>query len=145
MNLVSFEYVACQEEHHGVLVLSEFAGAASFMREGSIPFHPANTTEMSEAIYRALNLDEEERKNKYEYLRDFVNTHTRYVWFFLDATTASPTDHSWTVQNGAKHSPISCHSVASVRETHADRMGIVKDHLKLQVSSSRNAYYCCLK
>lgn len=77
MNLVSFEYVACQEKKHGVLVLSEFAGAASFMREGSIPFHPANKTEMSEAIYRALNLDEEERKCKYEYLRDFVNTNTR--------------------------------------------------------------------
>ena len=28
MNLVSYEYVACQQENHGVLVLSEFAGAA---------------------------------------------------------------------------------------------------------------------
>ena len=28
MNLVSYEYVACQRERHGVLVLSEFAGAA---------------------------------------------------------------------------------------------------------------------
>ncbi|KAJ5101325.1 hypothetical protein NUU61_003547, partial [Penicillium alfredii] len=80
MNLVSFEYVACQEKKHGVLVLSEFAGAASFMREGSIPFHPANKTEMSEAIYRALNLDKEERKRKYEYLRDFVNTNTSAKW-----------------------------------------------------------------
>ena len=79
MNLVSFEYVACQEKRHGVLVLSEFAGAASFMREGSILFHPANKTELSEAIFRALNLSDEERKQKYEYLRDFVNTHTRFV------------------------------------------------------------------
>ncbi|KAJ5691870.1 hypothetical protein N7462_001293 [Penicillium macrosclerotiorum] len=80
MNLVSFEYVACQEKRHGVLVLSEFAGAASFMREGSVPFHPANTTEMSEALYSALNLDPAERKRKYEYLRDFVNTHTSAEW-----------------------------------------------------------------
>ncbi|KAJ5820570.1 hypothetical protein N7474_006161 [Penicillium riverlandense] len=79
MNLVSFEYVACQEKRHGVLVLSEFAGAASFMRDGSIPFHPANTTELSEAIFRALNLDPSERKNKYKYLRDFVNFNTRSV------------------------------------------------------------------
>ena len=28
MNLVSYEYVACQDGNHGVLVLSEFAGAA---------------------------------------------------------------------------------------------------------------------
>lgn len=78
MNLVSFEYVACQAERHGVLVLSEFAGAATFMCEGSISFHPANTTEMSEAITKALNLDPAERKAKYEYLRDFVNKNTRY-------------------------------------------------------------------
>jgi trehalose 6-phosphate synthase len=77
MNLVSFEYVACQAERHGVLVLSEFAGAATFMRDGSIPFHPANTTEMSESIAKALNLDPAERKRKYEYLRDFVNKNTR--------------------------------------------------------------------
>lgn len=78
MNLVSFEYVACQAKKHGVLVLSEFAGAASFMRKGSIPFHPANKTEMSEALYNALVLDQAERTRKYEFLRDFVNTNTRY-------------------------------------------------------------------
>ncbi|KAJ5152666.1 uncharacterized protein N7482_009144 [Penicillium canariense] len=80
MNLVSFEFVACQEKRQGVLVLSEFAGAASFMREGSISFHPANTTEMSEALYAALKLDPDERRRKYEYLRDFVNTHTSAKW-----------------------------------------------------------------
>ncbi|KAJ5223179.1 uncharacterized protein N7469_009419 [Penicillium citrinum] len=80
MNLVSFEYVACQAERHGVLVLSEFAGAATFMSEGSIPFHPANTTEMSEAISKGLNLDAAERKRKYEYLRDFVNKNTSARW-----------------------------------------------------------------
>lgn len=79
MNLVSFEYVACQEKKHGVLVLSEFAGAAAFMREGSVPFHPSNKTEMSDALFRALNIDEVERKRKYEYLRDFVNKNTRWV------------------------------------------------------------------
>ena len=77
MNLVAFEYVACQEKNHGVLILSEFAGASSFMQEGSISFHPANKSEMSEAIFKALNLDDAERKQKYERLRDFVNTHTR--------------------------------------------------------------------
>ena len=79
LNLVSFEYVACQEKKHGVLILSEFAGAASFMREGSILFHPANKTEMSEAIFKALTLSKEERKRNYERLHDFVNTHTRFV------------------------------------------------------------------
>ncbi|CAI7601565.1 unnamed protein product [Penicillium bialowiezense] len=80
MNLVAFEYVACQRERHGVLVLSEFAGASSFMSKGSISFHPANKTEMSEAIFKALTLDASERKSKYEYLRDFVNHNTSAKW-----------------------------------------------------------------
>ncbi|KAJ5550234.1 hypothetical protein N7461_004932 [Penicillium sp. DV-2018c] len=80
MNLVAFEYVACQQDRHGVLVLSEFAGAASFMTNGSIPFHPANKTEMSEALYSALNLDPDERKVKYERLRDFINANTSAKW-----------------------------------------------------------------
>ncbi|KAJ5886073.1 uncharacterized protein N7473_008747 [Penicillium subrubescens] len=80
MNLVSFEYVACQDKKKGVLVLSEFAGSATFMRDGSIPFHPANTTEMSEALYAALNLGAEERQQKHEFLREFVNTHTSAKW-----------------------------------------------------------------
>ena len=28
MNLVSYEYIACQQDRKGVLILSEFAGAA---------------------------------------------------------------------------------------------------------------------
>jgi trehalose 6-phosphate synthase len=96
MNLVAFEYVACQQEHHGVLVLSEFAGAASFMTNGSIPFHPANKTEMSEAIFNALNLDPGERKAKYEYLRGFVNTNTRFEGFpaFI-LSVADPGSAKW--------------------------------------------------
>lgn len=92
MNLVSFEYVACQAKRHGVLVLSEFAGAAAFMREGSIPFHPANTTEMSESIAKALNLDPTERRRKYEYLRDFVNKNTRQDIGFLSLHCGIATD-----------------------------------------------------
>lgn len=34
MNLVSYEYVACQSDNAGVLVLSEFAGAAQSLGAG---------------------------------------------------------------------------------------------------------------
>ena len=37
MNLVSFEYIACQEKNRGVLVLSEFAGAAQALALHSPP------------------------------------------------------------------------------------------------------------
>lgn len=51
MNLVSYEYVACQMRNHGVLVLSEFAGAAQSLGAGSILVNPWNINELSQAIY----------------------------------------------------------------------------------------------
>ncbi|KAF9892992.1 hypothetical protein FE257_012403 [Aspergillus nanangensis] len=78
MNLVSFEYIACQAERHGVLALSEFAGAASFMKQGSITFHPVNITQIAEAIEKAINMSKEDRKRRYEGLREFIVTYTRY-------------------------------------------------------------------
>lgn len=42
MNLVSYEYIACQhgKQHPGVLILSEFAGAAQSLGAGSIRVNP---------------------------------------------------------------------------------------------------------
>lgn len=36
MNLVAYEYIATQQEKHGVLILSEFAGAAQSLKGSSI-------------------------------------------------------------------------------------------------------------
>lgn len=80
MNLVSFEYVACQAQRHGVLLLSEFAGAASFMKEGCITFHPANMSEMVDAIHQAVTMSDEDRKSRYETLRHFIETNTSAKW-----------------------------------------------------------------
>lgn len=79
MNLVCFEYVACQAKKHGVLVLSEFAGASSFMNGGCITFHPANTKELSDAIYRAITMKPDERESNYNQLRRFIDKNTRFV------------------------------------------------------------------
>ncbi|KAB8239207.1 trehalose-6-phosphate synthase [Aspergillus alliaceus] len=80
MNLVASEYVACQENKHGVLVLSELAGAASFMSGGSVTFHPSSVKELSDAVHKALTMDEKEKKERYEELREFITTHTSAKW-----------------------------------------------------------------
>lgn len=77
MNLVASEYVACQEARHGVLVLSEFTGAASFLNRGSILFNPSSAEGLSAALYKAITMGQDERRKNYEELRDFVTTHTR--------------------------------------------------------------------
>lgn len=58
MNLVSYEYVACQREKTGVLILSEFAGAAQSLGAGSILVNPWNISDMASAIEEVrLNLN----------------------------------------------------------------------------------------
>lgn len=79
MNLVASEYVACQDERHGVLVLSELAGTASFMNVGSIIFNPSRMDQMSGALYRAVMMAAKEREERYRSLIHFVTTHTRYI------------------------------------------------------------------
>lgn len=82
MNLVASEYVACQEARHGVLVLSEFTGAAVFMKRGSLLFNPSNVEGLSNALYGAVTMQKKDRKKMYEELRAFVTTNTRLVVFF---------------------------------------------------------------
>ncbi len=53
MNLVSYEFIACQAENHGVLVLSEFAGAAQSLGAGSLLVNPWNVNDVSHAILEA--------------------------------------------------------------------------------------------
>ncbi|KAL2846333.1 glycosyl transferase [Aspergillus pseudodeflectus] len=80
MNLVAAEYVACQKDRHGVLVLSELAGAASFMGTGSITFNPSSTQQLSDAVYQAATMDKEEKRRRYEQLEEFVTTNTSAKW-----------------------------------------------------------------
>lgn len=65
MNLVSFEYVACQRNHAGVLILSEFAGAAQSLGAGAILVNPWNVNDMASAIDYALNMSDQERKERH--------------------------------------------------------------------------------
>jgi trehalose 6-phosphate synthase len=83
MNLVAAEYVACQKDRYGVLVLSELAGAAAFMGEGSITFNPSSAQQLTDSIYKAATMNREEKKEMYEKLAEFVFTNTRYVCLLL--------------------------------------------------------------
>jgi trehalose 6-phosphate synthase/phosphatase len=68
MNLVAKEFVACQVDDPGVLVLSRLAGASVTMRE-ALPVNPYNIDETAEAVHRALNMSEEERASRMTALR----------------------------------------------------------------------------
>ncbi|KAA0086267.1 alpha,alpha-trehalose-phosphate synthase (UDP-forming) [Paraburkholderia sp. T12-10] len=66
MNLVAKEYVAAQNpDDPGVLVLSEFAGAAAELC-GALIVNPHDIVGMSEALERALSMPLAERKQRHE-------------------------------------------------------------------------------
>ncbi|MBW2242603.1 MAG: bifunctional alpha,alpha-trehalose-phosphate synthase (UDP-forming)/trehalose-phosphatase [Deltaproteobacteria bacterium] len=68
MNLVAKEYVACQVDDPGVLILSRMAGAAETMRE-ALQVNPFDLDGTAEAIHRALTMDEEERASRIAAMR----------------------------------------------------------------------------
>lgn len=80
MNLVSYEYVACQDSKKGVLILSEFAGAAQSLGAGAILVNPWNITEVAAAIGQALNMSAEEREKRHRHNFSHVTTHTAQEW-----------------------------------------------------------------
>lgn len=79
MNLVSYEYIACQQENNGVLVLSEFAGAAQSLN-GALIVNPWNTEELSDAINESLTLPSEKKAFNFQRLFEYISKYTSGYW-----------------------------------------------------------------
>jgi trehalose-6-phosphate synthase len=79
MNLVSYEYICCQRENHGVLILSEFAGAAQSLN-GSIIINPWNTEDLADAIYQALTMPKSVKEENHRKLYRYVTKFTAAYW-----------------------------------------------------------------
>jgi trehalose 6-phosphate synthase len=71
MNLVAHEYAAARTDDDGVLVLSEFAGAAKYL-EGAVLVNPYDVDSTTSAIHRALTMKPSERKRRMRALRTEV-------------------------------------------------------------------------
>lgn len=78
MNLVSFEYIASQQKRKGVLILSEFAGAAQSLN-GALVVNPWNTEELAKAYQEAMSMDDNQRDQKFDKLYKYITKYTRYV------------------------------------------------------------------
>jgi trehalose 6-phosphate synthase/phosphatase len=91
MNLVAKEFCAARPDEEGVLVLSEFAGAATELREAVI-VNPYDVEGMADAIERALEMPVEERRKRMRALRTQVKARDVHWWasHFLDTLQAMP-------------------------------------------------------
>ena len=79
MNLVAKEYVACHAEREGVLILSEFAGAAQELREALL-VNPYDLEAIRRQIEHALSMPSEERRRRMIALAQRVATRDIRWW-----------------------------------------------------------------
>jgi len=91
MNLVAKEYVASQLDNGGVLILSEFAGAAAELRT-ALHVNPHDVDGMAEAMARALEMPVADTQPRMQAMRRVVRKHTVHDWArrFLEALAAYP-------------------------------------------------------
>ncbi|MGD2131925.1 MAG: trehalose-6-phosphate synthase [Maricaulaceae bacterium] len=93
MNLVCKEFVMAQDgDDPGVLILSEFAGAAERLR-GALVVNPHNTAAVAEAMHRALNMPLDQRIARWERLRSTIVEEDIAWWrerFLNDLAQAAP-------------------------------------------------------
>jgi trehalose-6-phosphate synthase len=90
MNLVAKEFCAAQIEERGVVVISEFAGAAAELRHGALVINPNDLAGIAEAIHQACVMPVEEKLSRMRLLRDIIRSHNVQGWAesFLQAALA---------------------------------------------------------
>ena len=88
MNLVAKEFVAASVDEDGVLVLSEFAGAADELKQAII-INPHDIDGLKQAIVAAIEMPESERRRRMRALRRKLHENTVDHWSksFLDTLT----------------------------------------------------------
>jgi len=95
MNLVAKEYLACQQQSDGALILSEFAGAAQELPNSFI-VNPYNVHEVVQALKKALRLSRAEKEKMIKPMKERVIKYDARYWadsFFQDLTAGI--DSGW--------------------------------------------------
>jgi trehalose 6-phosphate synthase len=84
LNLVAKE-APLVNEHDGVLILSENAGAHEELGDWALSINPFDVAGQADAIHRALEMPAEERRDRIDAIRAWVTEHDLSAW--IDAQT----------------------------------------------------------
>jgi alpha,alpha-trehalose-phosphate synthase [UDP-forming] len=79
MNLVAKEFIAARSDERGVLVLSQFTGAARELRDALL-VNPYDIDRTADAIRLALEMEPEEKKLRMRRMRKAIREHNIYRW-----------------------------------------------------------------
>ena len=79
MNLVAKEFVASQVEQRGVLICSEFAGAAEAL-DTALLINPYDTERVADTLKHAIEMSREEKAHRMARLQMHIAEHNIYKW-----------------------------------------------------------------
>ena len=79
MNTTSLEYVVCQRDNAGPLILSEFSGTAGSLKD-AIHINPWDLTDVAHQIHHALAMPVDQRISTQKQLYDHVTNHNFQSW-----------------------------------------------------------------
>jgi trehalose 6-phosphate synthase/phosphatase len=80
MNLVAKEYCASNVDETGVLILSEFAGAAAQLHHSALLVNPYDVEAVADTIHRAFSMPVDERKRRMGSLRRSIKRQNVFHW-----------------------------------------------------------------
>ena len=79
MNLVAKEYLVCQRENTGLLILSEFAGAAEELF-GAFRVNPYDAGAVADTLSAALAMPREARQTRNQAMREYIIRYDAQHW-----------------------------------------------------------------
>jgi trehalose 6-phosphate synthase len=79
MNLVAKEFVASQVERKGVLICSEFAGAAEAL-DNALLINPYDVEGVADTLKQAIEMSAEERGQRMARLQEHISEYNIYKW-----------------------------------------------------------------
>lgn len=79
MNTTALEYVVCQRDNHGPLIISEFSGTAGSLGD-ALHINPWDLSGTADAIDIALSMTAEEKRSAHSVLYERVTRNTIQTW-----------------------------------------------------------------
>jgi trehalose 6-phosphate synthase/phosphatase len=103
MNMVAKEFIACQRENAGLLILSEFAGAAEELFN-AISVNPYDSDGVATSLIDALSTPVEQRRSRIQAMRERVIRYDAQHWArsFIEDLASDSADYTGTGQTNIK-------------------------------------------
>lgn len=79
MSTTALEYVICQRESHGPLIISEFSGTAKGL-DGALHINPWHSSDVADTIHYALTMPDEMKADHHDRLYKKVTTNSVQAW-----------------------------------------------------------------